>query len=91
MNSIEIAKSLIEENDKDIEDFRRAEVTIRKRIDEYEHEIGMQEERINSLLRAIARAEEDLQRTKDRKKEYLVDNLALNMFIANGGGLDMLD
>ena len=91
MNSIEIAKNLIEENDKDIEDFRRAETIIRSRIAGYKYEIGTHEERIKSLQGAIAMAEEDLQRKRDQKKEYLVDNLALKMFIANGGGLDMLD
>lgn len=64
---------------------------VRSRIAEYKYEIGTHEERINSLRGAIAMAEEDLQRKRDQKKEYLVDNLALKMFIANGGGLDMLD
>lgn len=91
MNSIEIAKKLIEENKTDIEDFRRAETIIRKRIAEYKYEIGTHEQRIKSLQGAIAMAEEDLQRKRDQTKEYLVDNLALKMFIANGGGLDMLD
>jgi len=91
MNSIETAKKLIEENDKDIEDFRSAETSIRKRIAEYKYEIGTHEQRIEHLRGAIAMAEEDLQRTRDLKQQYLVDNLALKMFIADGGGLDMLD
>ena len=91
MNSIEVAKKLIEENNKDIEDFRSAETSIRKRIAEYKYEIGTHEQRIESLRGALAMAEEDLQRMENLKKEYLVDNLALKAFIADGGGLDMLD
>lgn len=91
MNSIEIAKKLIEENDKDIEDFRRAEKIIRERIAEYQHAIENYKFLIEAKKRALASAEEDLQFNRNQKKEYLVDNLALKMFIAEGGGLDMLD
>ena len=91
MNSIEIAKKLIEENDKDIETFGCAEAGIRGRIEKYKSDIEMHEHRISNLRAAIMLAEEDLQRKKDQKKEYLVDNLALRMLIAYGGGLDMLD
>lgn len=91
MNSIEIAKKLIEENDEDIADLRNAETIIQKRIEEYEQDIVACEKRLNILRHALSMAEEDLQRKRDLKKEYLVDNLALKMFIANGGGLDMLD
>lgn len=91
MNSIEIAKKLIEENDKDIEDLRSAENAIRQRIDGYKADIDTYEKGISSLRHAIMMAEEELQRKKDLKKEYLVDNLALRSFIGSGGGLDMLD
>lgn len=91
MNSIEIAKKLIEENTSDIEDFRHAEEIIRKRIDEYMRDIEKYEKLLEVKKRALAMAEEDLQRKLETKKEYLVDNLALKMFIAEGGGLDMLD
>ena len=91
MNSIEIAKSLIEENNTDIEDLRSAEKTIQKRIEEYKQDIAAYEKRIDSLRHAITMAEEDLQCKRDLKKQYLVDNLALKLLIAEGGGLDMLD
>lgn len=91
MNSIEIAKSLIEENDKDIEDLRSAEKAIRQRIEGYKADIDTYEKGINSLRHAITMAEEDLQCKTDLKKQYLVDNLALKLLIAQGGGLDMLD
>lgn len=84
MNSIEIAKKLIEKNDKDIEGFRNAEEIIRKRIAQYK-------QNIENLQGAIAMAEEDLQRMRDQKKECQVDNLALKVFIAAGGGQDMFD
>lgn len=91
MNSIEIAKKLIEENDKDIEDFRRAETIIHRRIEEYKKDIEKYELLLEVKKRALAMAEEDLLRKRDQTKEYLVDNLALKAFIADGGGLDMLD
>lgn len=91
MNSIEIAKKLVEENDKDIEDLRNAETIIRQRIEEYTSDVEKYEKLLEARKRALAMAEEDLQRKQEMKKEYLVDNLALRMFIANGGGLDMLD
>ena len=91
MNSIEIAKKLIEENDKDIETFGCAETRIRGRIEKYKSEIEMHEHHISNLRALIMLAEEDLQLKRDQKKEYIVDNLALKMFVANGGGLDMLD
>ena len=91
MNSIEIAKKLIAENDVDIEELRSAEEAIRQRIEGYKADIDTYEKGISSLRHALAYAEEDLQRKRDLKKEYLVDNLALKAFIADGGGLDMLD
>lgn len=87
----EIAKKLIDENEKELDDLRRAEVTIRKRIAEYKHEIGTHELRIKNLRGAITMAEEDLQRVRDQKEEYLVDIVALKTFIAAGGETDMLD
>lgn len=91
MNSIEIAKKLIKENNSDIEDFRNAEEIIQKRIEEYKQNIAVHERQIRTLQSALAMAEEDLQRKRNQRQEYLVDNLALSMFIANGGGLDMID
>ena len=91
MNSIEIAKKLVEENDKDIEEFRIAETIIHRRIEEYKKDIEKYELLLEVKKRALAMAEEDLQRKRDQTKEYLVDNLALKTFIADGGGLDMLD
>lgn len=91
MNSIEIAKKLVEENDKDIKEFRIAETIIHRRIEEYKKDIEKYELLLEVKKRALAMAEEDLQRKRDQTKEYLVDNLALKMFIAEGGGLDMLD
>lgn len=91
MNSIEIAKKLVEENDKDIKEFRIAETIIHRRIEEYKKDIERYELLLEVKKRALAMAEEDLQRKRDQTKEYLVDNLALKMFIAEGGGLDMLD
>lgn len=91
MNSIEIAEKLIDENNRDIEDFRNAETTILNRIAEYTRYIEKHEKLLENAKRALAMAEEDLQRTRNLKKEYLVDNLALKLLIAEGGGLDMLD
>lgn len=91
MNSIEIAKKLIKENDKDIEEYRDIEKASRKRIDELQKKIETMRKVLDKLESDLAREEEWLADTKAEKKEYLVDNLALKMFIANGGGLDMFD
>jgi len=91
MNSIEIAKKLIEENDTIIEDYRSRETDSRKRIEELEEEIRRQNKALKILESSLAREEEWLAEIQSDKKEYLVDNLALKMLIAEGGGLDMLD
>ena len=91
MNSIEIAKKLIEENDKDIEEYRDIETASRKRIGELQKKIETMRKVLDRLESDLAREEQWLADKKAEKKEYLVDNLALKMFIANGGGLDMLD
>ncbi len=91
MNSIEIAKKLIEENDSVIEGFRREELCILKRIAKYENDIDEFNKLIEAKKRTLTIARENLSRTRNRMKAYLVDNQALKMFIANGGGLDMLD
>lgn len=91
MNSIEIAKKLIEENDSDIEGFRREEQDILKRIAKYEEDIEEYKKLIESKKRTRAAAQENLSLTRKRMKECIVDNQALKMFIADGGGIDMLD
>ena len=91
MNSIEIAKKLIEENKQIIEDYRDYEKTSRKRIEELKDEIRRQREALDRLESSLAREEEWLAEIQSDKKEYLVDSLALRMFVADGGGLDMLD
>lgn len=91
MNSIEIAKKLIKENDDIIEDYRRRETDSRKRIEELEEKIRRQKEVVKILESSLAREEEWLADIQTDKKDYLVDNLALKLLIAEGGGLDMLD
>lgn len=91
MNSIEIAKKLIKENDDIIEDYRRRETDSRKRIEELKEKIRRQKEVVTILENGLAREEEWLADIQNDKKEYLVDNLALKLLIAEGGGLDMLD
>lgn len=91
MNSIEIAKKLIEENNTVIEEFRRKEEIIRTRIEEYTHDVKRYEALLAASKRALEMAEEDLQSERDARKVGLVENLALKMFIAESGGLDMLD
>lgn len=91
MNSIEIAKKLIEENDTIIEDYRSRETDSRKRIEELEEKIRRQNEALKILESSLAREKEWLAEIQSDKKEYLVDNLALKLLIAEGGGLDMLD
>lgn len=91
MNSIEIAKKLIEENDTIIEDYRSRETDSRKRIEELEEKIRSQNKALKILESSLAREEEWLAEIQSDKKEYLVDNLALKLLIAEGGGLDMLD
>lgn len=91
MNSIEIAKKLIAENDKDIEEYRDIETASRKRIDELQKKIETMRKVLDRLESDLAHEEQYLADTKAEKKEYLVDNLALKLLIAEGGGLDMLD
>lgn len=91
MNSIEIAKKLIEENDTIIEDYRSRETDSRKRIEELEEKIRSQNKALKILESSLAREEAWLAEIQSDKKEYLVDNLALKLLIAEGGGLDMLD
>lgn len=91
MNSIEIAKKLIKENDEIIEDYRRRETASRKRIEELKEKIRRQKEVVTILESSLDREEEWLAGIQNDKKDYLVDNLALKTFIADGGGLDMLD
>lgn len=91
MNSIEIAEKLIKENDEIIEDYRRRETDSRKRIEELKEKIRRQKEVVTILEGSLAREEEWLTDIQNDKKEYLVDNLALKLLIAEGGGLDMLD
>ena len=89
MNSIEIAKKLIEENDESIEICRESEVEYRRRIAELKQQIKDQKKVLDKLESDLARQEEWLASTQADKKVFLVDNLALKMFIAEGGGLDM--
>ena len=91
MNSIEIAKKLIKENDEIIDDYRRRETDSRKRIEELKENLRRQKEVVTILESGLAREEEWLAEIQADKKEYLVDNLALKLLIADGGGLDMLD
>lgn len=91
MNSIEIAKKLIEENKRDIEDYRTYETEQRKLVEETEKELKKAKAMVELLEARLKNRCEELERIRDTKKEYLVDNLALQAFIANGGGLDMLD
>lgn len=91
MNSIEIAKKLIKENDEIIDDYRRRETDSRKRIEELKENLRRQKEVVTILESGLAREEEWLAEIQADKKEYLVDNLALKLLIAEGGGLDMLD
>ena len=97
MNSIDIAKKLVEENNSDIEDSRRAEKIILQRIAQYEKDIEKYEkyEKYEKFIkikkRALAAAKTDLQRKRDQRKERHLDNVALRMFIADCDGLDTLD
>lgn len=88
MNSVKIAKKLIEENEKDIEDFREAEARLRKRIEECKKDIEKYELLLKAKQHALEMLEEDLQRKREQKEEYLVDNCALRMFVLNDGVLD---
>lgn len=91
MNSVEIAKKLIKENEEDLEEVRTEETIIRKIIAKYKYDIGTHEQRIESLRGAITMAEEDLRRVRSTKDEILVDNTALRLYVMTGGGSDMLD
>lgn len=91
MNSIEIAKKLIRENDELIEDYRQDEKDTRERIANLEAEIKSHKEALAKLEDRLASEQSYLNGMSGCKKETLVNNLALKMFIADGGGLDMLD
>lgn len=89
MNSVEVAQKLIDENDKDIEFHRSRETEIRKRIEELEKKVENQMKALDILRDSLAREQQYLEEVQEDKFEYLVDNLALKAFIADGGGLDM--
>ena len=91
MNSIEIAKKLIEENNSDIETMRVSEIECKKRIEELEAKIKHYESKLSYARGALCAQKARLETLKVSKKEYLVDNLALKAFIADGGGLDVLE
>ena len=77
MNSVEIAKKLIKENEEVL-------ANNLKWIDRYE-------KRKKDLEKSLFTVNEQIIEIRNENKEYLVDNLALKTFIAEGGGLDMLD
>lgn len=90
MDSIEIAKKLIRENDDEIETYRTLETEARKEMQSIESEMNKLESRLKQLNSLLSCQVERLEGLQSSKKELLVDNLALKLFIANGGGLDMV-
>ena len=89
MNSIEAAKIMIRDNKDDIESYR-------KEIQEYSNSIEQRKKEIAECERKLLRLRSDVQwfqellkLCEEDKFKTLVDNLALNAFIADGGGLDM--
>ena len=89
MNSIEIAKKLVEENKSSIEDYRIWENQQRELVEATEEALTAAKAEVERLEAVLKVRRETLDDIRDSKKEYLVDNLALKMFIAEGGGLDM--
>lgn len=90
-NSVTTAKKLIEENNDMIESYRSRETATLKRIAELKSKIENQKKALEILQGSLSGEEQYLEDLKSEKFEYLVDNLALKTFIANGGGLDMID
>lgn len=91
MNSIEIAKKLIEENNEVLAGNREWIDRYEKRKKDLEKSIADYKEAIETLERSLFAVNEQIIEIRNENKQYLVDNLALKTFIAEGGGLDMLD
>lgn len=91
MNSVEIAKKLIGEDNDLIQNCRDYISEINSRIEELEDKIDEQKKVLENLQNSLDYEKKYLQEANDERKEYLIDRLALQQFIANGGGLDMLD
>lgn len=81
MSHIEIAKALIDENNNDLADRRRAKKIISQHIEEYERDIEKYEKLLDMNKRALKMAKEDLERAELRIDELIVDNLALETLI----------
>lgn len=84
MVSIEIAKKLLDDNRKRLNDLRKAE-------EAYIVEIDSVKKQMADLQREIEIYRSGIDEVHREKKELLVVGQALACFIDNGGGLDMLD
>jgi len=102
--SIDVARFCIEENNEQIEWYRKHIIDQQKTIDRNKASIAECQKEISNLTRRISQLkstiidlntsirdiEHDIIEADAVKFEYLVTNQALTAFIASGGGLDML-
>ena len=91
MNSIEAAKLKKKENEDAIILLRKEEVSIRRWMKELEEKIETMKKSLADLESSLEQRKAYLAEVQDEKFVLLVDQQALSLFIADGGGLDMFN
>ena len=91
MNSIEAAKKAMKDNEEHLKVLRSEEEATRRWIVDIETSIERIKKSLKDFEEALQQRNNELEAIKDEKFVVLVENAALIVFIAQGGGPDMLD